>query len=111
MITYIYKCKHNSLHKCIVLPNQFTSRSHQSYDMRNLSLFVPYCRTNIRRASIKFAGIITWNSVVTKLSSQCMTSIYKLKMFITNLLHYQLITMQFKSGIQTIINNNNTYEV
>jgi len=79
LITYIYKCKHNSLHKCIVLPNQFTSRSHQSYDMRNLSLFVPYCRTNIRRASVKFAGIITWNSVINKLSSQCMTSIYKLK--------------------------------
>ena len=86
LIAYIYKCKHSLVHKCIVLPDQFTSRSHQSYDMRNLSLSVPYCRTNTRRSSAKFAGIITWNSLISKLNSNCITSIYQLKSFTTNLL-------------------------
>ena len=83
---YMYKCKHKLLHNCIISQEQFSNRSHLSYNMRNSHLFVPYYRTNLRKASIKFAGILSWNSVIYKFNLQDTVNIKLFKSSVIDLL-------------------------
>jgi len=90
LIMYMYRCKYKLLHNCIISHEEFSKRSHITYNIRNSNMFVPYCRTNLRKASIKFAGVLSWNSVIQKCNLQDIVN-----------------SKQFKSRVIDLLLNNN----
>ena len=78
---YMYKCKMNMIPYCLIPHESFLPQNLHNYNTRNTTkLSIPFCSTNMRKASIKISGPIIWNSVTELLDVKNVFSVRQLKL-------------------------------